>query len=70
MKKIFVVLLCLLVQMGYGQKLQPLLDWHQAQFSLFIHYGLSSLPAGYWDGEKVEQGYSEQIYSFAKLNRE
>ncbi len=70
MKKIFVVLLCLLVQMGYGQKLQPLLDWHQAKFSLFIHYGLYSLPAGYWDGEKVEQGYSEQIYSFAKLNRE
>jgi alpha-L-fucosidase len=32
----------------------PRLDWwHEAKFGLFIHWGLYSIPAGYWKGESV-----------------
>ncbi|WP_235300009.1 alpha-L-fucosidase [Porphyromonas sp. COT-108 OH1349] len=39
-------------------------EWKDDAFSMFIHYGLYSIPAGVWNGERVESGYSEQILSF------
>ncbi|MDO4790450.1 MAG: alpha-L-fucosidase [Porphyromonas sp.] len=55
-------LLLLLAFSFSGLKAQT--DWKDDAFSMFIHYGLYSIPAGVWDGEKVERGYSEQILSF------
>ncbi|MBQ8838580.1 MAG: alpha-L-fucosidase [Bacteroidales bacterium] len=42
-------------------------DWGDNKFSMFIHFGLYSHLGGVWNGEIVEQGYSEQIQSFAGI---
>lgn len=39
-------------------------SWYGDKYSLFVHYGLYSIPAGVFDGKKVERGYSEQILTF------
>lgn len=39
-------------------------DWAGDKYSMFIHYGLYSIPAGVWDGKPVRVGYSEQILTF------
>ena len=49
---------------------KPNPDWLDQKFSMFIHFGLYSELGGVWNGERVEQGYSEQIQSFAKIPKE
>ncbi len=44
-------------------------NWQDQKFSMFIHWGLYSIPAGVWNGEKV-QGYSEQIKGHARIQSE
>lgn len=39
-------------------------DWYGDKYSLFIHYGLYSIPGGVFQGEPVKRGYSEQILTF------
>lgn len=43
-----------------------MLDWQGQKFSMFIHFGLYSIPAGIWNGNKIT-GYSEQIKGHAKI---
>ena len=43
--------------------------WQEQKFSMFIHWGLYSIPAGIWNGEKIK-GYSEQIKGHAKIPTE
>lgn len=45
---------------------EALTDWENQKFSMFIHWGLYSIPAGVWDGQKIN-GYSEQIKGHAKI---
>lgn len=40
-------------------------NWYGDKYSMFIHYGLYSIPGGVWNGEPVREGYSEQIFTFA-----
>ncbi|RLD35165.1 MAG: hypothetical protein DRI73_02910, partial [Bacteroidetes bacterium] len=40
--------------------------WQDQKFSMFIHWGLYSIPAGIWNDEKIK-GYSEQIKGHAKI---
>lgn len=49
--------------------LQAIANWESQKFSMFIHWGLYSIPAGVWDGEKIN-GYSEQIKGHAKIAKE
>ena len=42
-------------------------DWENQKFSMFIHWGLYSIPAGIWEGEKIN-GYSEQIKGHANIS--
>lgn len=35
--------------------------WQNRKFGMFIHWGLYSIPAGMWKGEKITSIYSEQI---------
>ncbi|MDO4695607.1 alpha-L-fucosidase [Porphyromonas sp.] len=39
-------------------------DWWGDKYSMFVHYGLYSIPAGVFQGKRVEKGYSEQILTF------
>jgi alpha-L-fucosidase len=41
--------------------------WQDQKFSMFIHFGLYSIPAGIWDGQQI-MGYSEQIKGHAKIS--
>ena len=41
--------------------------WQEHKFSMFIHWGLYSIPAGEWNGKQI-QGYSEQIKAHAKIS--
>lgn len=38
--------------------------WFGDKYSMFIHYGLYSIPGGVYDGQPVQRGYSEQILPF------
>ncbi len=40
--------------------------WRESRFGLFIHWGVYSVPAGVWKGEKIE-GIGEQIMRFAAI---
>ncbi|WP_182202238.1 alpha-L-fucosidase [Gelidibacter maritimus] len=44
-------------------------SWEDNKFSMFIHWGLYSIPAGVWNGEQIT-GYSEQIKGHAKIPTE
>lgn len=44
--------------------------WKERHFGMFIHYGLYSIPGGVWKGEKIANGYSEQILSHADIDIE
>lgn len=46
--------------------LEALTNWENQKFSMFIHWGLYSIPAGVWNGERIN-GYSEQIKGHAKI---
>lgn len=39
-------------------------NWYGDKYSMFVHYGLYSIPAGVFDGKPIERGYSEQILTF------
>ncbi len=41
-------------------------NWENQKFSMFIHWGIYSIPAGVWDGQEIN-GYSEQIKGHAKI---
>ncbi|PIE78499.1 MAG: alpha-L-fucosidase [Candidatus Delongbacteria bacterium] len=43
--------------------------WSKNKYSMFIHWGLYSIPAGIWNGKKIS-GYSEQIKGHAKIETE
>ena len=43
--------------------------WQKQKFSMFIHWGLYSIPAGEWDSQRIT-GYSEQIKGHAKISTE
>lgn len=49
--------------------LEALTNWENQKFSMFIHWGLYSLPAGVWEGQQIT-GYSEQIKGHAKIATE
>jgi alpha-L-fucosidase len=44
-------------------------SWEDHKFSMFIHWGLYSIPAGVWNGQQIT-GYSEQIKGHAKIPTE
>jgi len=54
-------------QEGDLVKDSAIMNWQDRKFSMFIHWGLYSIPAGVWNGEKVTYGYSEQIQGCAKI---
>lgn len=41
-------------------------EWQSDKFGMFIHWGLYSIPAGVWNGEKVPF-YAEQIMNHARI---
>ncbi|MEZ4899993.1 MAG: alpha-L-fucosidase [Saprospiraceae bacterium] len=41
--------------------------WASRKYSLFIHWGLYSIPGGIWKGKQIEKGYSEQIQAHANI---
>jgi alpha-L-fucosidase len=49
---------------------QAIAEWQHQKFSMFIHFGLYSLPAGVWKNERVTEGYSEQIRAHGKITKE
>lgn len=59
MKKLLFFITVLLTGSLYAQS-----DWYGDKYSMFVHYGLYSIPAGVFDGQPVERGYSEQILTF------
>ena len=40
--------------------------WRDAKFGMFIHWGLYSIPAGFWRGEEVP-GHGEWIMRNGKI---
>ena len=42
--------------------------WRDAKFGMFIHWGVYSLPAGEWKGQKVS-GYAEHLMRKEKITR-
>ncbi|MEO9510962.1 MAG: alpha-L-fucosidase [Flavobacteriaceae bacterium] len=48
---------------------EALQKWQDQKFSMFIHWGIYSIPAGIWEGEQIT-GYSEQIKGHAKISDE
>lgn len=72
MKKIiFTFLVCVLAGIVQAQIApEALKTWHGNKYSMFIHFGLYSLPGGVWKGQPVTYGYSEQIQAFAKIPKE
>ncbi|MCK5135903.1 MAG: alpha-L-fucosidase [Bacteroidales bacterium] len=40
--------------------------WQDQKFSMFIHWGIYSIPAGIWNGQQIT-GYSEQIKGHARI---
>lgn len=48
---------------------EAMIKWENQKFSMFIHWGLYSIPAGVWEGEKIS-GYSEQVKGHAKISTE
>lgn len=50
-----------------GPSAASIKKWRDQKFSMFIHFGLYSIPAGVWKKEKVTKGYSEQIMAHGKI---
>ena len=42
-------------------------DWKNQKFSMFIHFGLYSIPGGMWNGQQITIGYSEQIRAHGRI---
>jgi len=45
-------------------------EWNGNKFSMFIHFGLYSIPGGVWNANPVRKGYSEQIRAHGQISRE
>jgi alpha-L-fucosidase len=43
-----------------------LTEWQNQKFSMFIHFGLYSVPGGVWKGKQIGE-YNEQIMAHAKI---
>lgn len=70
-KYIITFLVCVLAGIVQAQIApEALKTWHGNKYSMFIHFGLYSLPGGVWKGQPVTYGYSEQIQAFAKIPKE
>ncbi len=41
--------------------------WQDAKFGMFIHWGLYSIPAGFWNGKESKHRYSEHIMLSEKI---
>lgn len=48
------------------QTAKHLEEWHGDKLGMFVHFGLYSIPAGVWKGEKIPY-YSEQIMNHARI---
>ena len=42
-------------------------QWQDRRFGMFIHFGLYSQLGGMWHGQKIDNGYSEQIMANAPI---
>lgn len=57
-----------LLQPGFAQINPKALDeWKNHKFSMFIHFGIYSVPAGVWEGKEISKGLSEQIQAHAGI---
>ena len=45
----------------------PVRQWRDAKFGMFIHWGLYSIPAGVWKGERTRRDYAEHIQLSEKI---
>ena len=48
---------------GPGPSAQTIRAWQDRKFGMFIHFGLYSIAGGMWNGKRVDNGYSEQIFA-------
>ncbi|GGA31367.1 alpha-L-fucosidase [Dyella nitratireducens] len=48
---------------GPGPSAQTIKAWQDRKFGMFIHFGLYSIAGGMWNGKRVDNGYSEQIFA-------
>jgi alpha-L-fucosidase len=53
----------------HQSKEQALIEFNNAKFGMFIHWGIYSLPAGMWKGERIK-GLGEWIMYHAQIPRE
>ena len=53
----------------HQSKSQALVEFNDAKFGMFIHWGVYSLPAGIWNGEKIK-GLGEWIMYHAQISGE
>jgi alpha-L-fucosidase len=52
---------------GAGPSTATIDAWQDRKFGMFIHFGLYSLAGGVWNGQRVDNGYSEQILANAPI---
>ena len=52
---------------GAGPSAATIKGWQDRKFGMFIHFGLYSLAGGVWNGKRIDNGYSEQIFANAPL---
>ncbi|HUB92293.1 MAG TPA: alpha-L-fucosidase [Dyella sp.] len=52
---------------GPGPSAATIKAWQDRKFGMFIHFGLYSLAGGMWNGQRVNNGYSEQILANAPI---
>jgi len=57
------------LQTGHADHAEAMASWENRKFSMFIHWGLYSIPAGVWNDQQIN-GYSEQIKGHAKISTE
>ncbi|MFC3653078.1 alpha-L-fucosidase [Dyella humi] len=48
---------------GPGPSAGTIKAWQDRKFGMFIHFGLYSIAGGMWNGKRVDNGYSEQIFA-------
>lgn len=48
---------------GPGPSADTIKAWQDRKFGMFIHFGLYSMAGGMWNGKRVDNGYSEQIFA-------
>ena len=74
LRSLFLIILSLTLLMCGPQKPktkeQAQQQWRDQKFSMFIHWGLYSMPGGEWNGERITKGYSEQIRKQGNIPKE